>query len=681
MGGEWHWSFSFRKGDKESPGCMRTVLQLFDFHHFHYAPQHHQEHQQKQNQPFHSHPLPLDPPFSEGAEAPRNSLELTGGDVLAGNSAVSEEDDIPIGIPILTAHSSSLEKDSSSETCSMKGSKTPNLVARLMGLELLPDQVCSPKIQSQPSSARLKSHQSRKPLHAQDSNFYEIGSRSLPDTPRISSARRSDVDHRLSLQLNKENVDFEDLSYSPFSSRKGGKKEVKFQHEENQQSPSRYAREIVKQVKENVIRRVGVDITNITANTRFKHSCSSESDALTFSNRKPRRPTKSSSHEISPSKNTHPSSSPRLRLSEAKSKHKEGRDQLKPSLKSQRPSPSPLPSSKMARTSPATSPSPSPSLPPLTSSSSPSAVSKECTKNKSEALPRHTVQCRKASCERFTQRHKKPSGNAEKKIKAIPIQAPPSSKSPQDIQLHWQDVDNTSDALWLRLFQKTQAAPALGLPLQLSCTSSPSYVQPQPAPLLDDPGDISSSRRTTVTVGCAELLYLREILRRTGLRTHTPVSSAAWFSPAHPLHPTLFHHLLSTPAAALLPHPCDRRLLFDLVDEILRDALRPHLSMRPWARPRPAPPKVKAMTGEQLLQLLWAQLRAFPLADCQTLEDIDSLVEKDLEANANANSNSAADWCCWCCWDEVVEAVEREIVDSVVHEEMLRMVWGPLHGD
>jgi len=75
----------------------------------------------------------------------------------------------------------------------------------------------------------------------------------------MSSSRKTDFDHhRLSLQINKENnlggEDFELPRFS-FSKRKIDENSCK--------SPSQYAKQIVKQVKESVVsRKVGQDITN-----------------------------------------------------------------------------------------------------------------------------------------------------------------------------------------------------------------------------------------------------------------------------------------------------------------------------------------------------------------------------------------------------------------------------------
>lgn len=169
---------------------------------------------------------------------------------------------------------------SSSEISPSPGTKTPNLVARLMGLDLLPDQLtyspshCSSSTLGTPnlpqkSQFQYRLYRPQQPPHRSkrssprsctlDHDF--SGTRSLPETPRISSARRSDVEHRLSLQINKENAG-EDPVISRLSSLK--RRELKV--EEENRSPGHYARQIVKQVKESVSRKVGLDITNTVIN-------------------------------------------------------------------------------------------------------------------------------------------------------------------------------------------------------------------------------------------------------------------------------------------------------------------------------------------------------------------------------------------------------------------------------
>lgn len=146
---------------------------------------------------------------------------------------------------------------SSSEICNSPGSKTPNLVARLMGLDLLPDK--TDLNHSLPNLHTMTHHgASRLTSHRLSKKATRLGTRSLPESPRISSARKSDFDiHRLSLQLNKENK-HEDCS----------RLKVMKQEQEENRSPRDYARQIVKQIKERVVTRrvVGMDITNSVKN-------------------------------------------------------------------------------------------------------------------------------------------------------------------------------------------------------------------------------------------------------------------------------------------------------------------------------------------------------------------------------------------------------------------------------
>ena len=155
--------------------------------------------------------------------------------------------------------------DISSELGNSPGTKTPTLVARLMGLDLLPDAQ-SPSFSSGFSTPNpqgnlhLQSYRPRQHIHTKPRNSTDsdiVSYRSLPETPRISAARRSDVEHRLSLQINKENMGIGEqleLPRFPFSKRKFD--------ENSSRSPNSYARQIVKQVKESVSRKVGLDITN-----------------------------------------------------------------------------------------------------------------------------------------------------------------------------------------------------------------------------------------------------------------------------------------------------------------------------------------------------------------------------------------------------------------------------------
>ncbi|KAI5444661.1 hypothetical protein KIW84_013076 [Lathyrus oleraceus] len=259
MGKEWNW---VGKSSKRSViveenhetktttmGCMCAVFQFFDFHHFSNSINHQQQITFKSSS---STILP------KGGEAPRNSLESEDSIISA---SLSKEENFKIpNIQIKTKRSNGgILTDLSSEisTSSTPGTKTPTLVARLMGLDILPNSN-SPSFSSPLSTLNSQGknniiqhlHQIRtKPRNSIDSS----------EITRMPSSRKSDFDqHRLSLQINKEDglgdEDFE-LPRLSFSKRKVD--------ENSSKSSSHYAKQIVKQVKESVVsRKVGQDITN-----------------------------------------------------------------------------------------------------------------------------------------------------------------------------------------------------------------------------------------------------------------------------------------------------------------------------------------------------------------------------------------------------------------------------------
>lgn len=205
---------------------------------------------------------------------------------------------------------------------SSPGAKTPNLVARLMGLDLLPETVGSPSLSS--SSSHRHSYITN-PRHGLKPAG-DGGSVSLPETPRISLARRSDVEQsRLSLQMNREPVVVvEDLEYS--TKKKTGnsrRRDVKAIMQDENRSPggkSYHARNIVQQVKERVSRsrnrnrKVGLDITN-TLKSREQRK---DDNLILLKPTKKTSPsvltTGTEDHDSSNSKQTTPSCSPRIRL-------------------------------------------------------------------------------------------------------------------------------------------------------------------------------------------------------------------------------------------------------------------------------------------------------------------------------------------------------------------------------
>lgn len=162
--------------------------------------------------------------------------------------------------------------------------RTPSLVARLMGLEASAEQLCS----SPPSVERRRTHERvkkmidnatsdqrrrpppppRQPLRSLNCNILlsspqvkvvDVGSRSLPESPRASSVRCHDVDRRLSLQVTSRSMhesnrlyDVNSADYSLPPSPNSWKKDLRRYHDENKSPRSHHhGREmLIKRVKE-----------------------------------------------------------------------------------------------------------------------------------------------------------------------------------------------------------------------------------------------------------------------------------------------------------------------------------------------------------------------------------------------------------------------------------------------
>lgn len=307
--------------------------------------------------------------------------------------------------------------------------RTPGVVARLMGLDVLPEQASSPTTPCQKSppflesleqsqnkkkkskgECRRESGSPRQPLQSINCNVagrYEVGSRSLPDTPRVSSSRSWDSDPRLSLQLNKENTnrDMREFSHlcevsadcslppSPLASMaKSRKKDLGRRQNENKSPRSNhYAREIVKQVKESINSRRGGSSDEIAVRSEQKASCHAD----TWSQIKP------------PMTDPPPSCSPPpVRFLEP-AKSKPAKDIIPRSQQPQRFTPPR---------------SPPPSLP-----SSNSFKAKGDVEPKAVKISPH--KCKKASYERFTGRMKKQHPATETAVRpdALPSPSQPLS--------------------------------------------------------------------------------------------------------------------------------------------------------------------------------------------------------------------------------------------------------------
>ncbi|XVF09753.1 hypothetical protein REPUB_Repub07fG0122900 [Reevesia pubescens] len=730
MGRDWHWgsgaktsstSNSSKRAYERSefaqttPGCISAVFHLFDFHNFQF-PLNHQTGSSGNCSCFKPDSF-LSPETTttsstlKGVEAPRNSLELeeecSGSASLTSTSKEEENLNIPMGIQIKTSGDTRSKvgapsNDTSSEISNSPGTKTPTLVARLMGLDLLPESR-SPSFSST-QNIQAKSHlnhhiQHLKPLqrkvtsHRKSLDGDIMGTRSLPETPRISSARRSDVDHhhRLSLQINKENMSAsEELVISRFSSLK--RKELK--HEDENRSPAHYARQIVKQVKESVSRKVGMDITNTVQNREQAR----EELVSKFKYKKISRALTKAADDLSPGKHSIPSCSPKLRFLESKSK---------PVINSCTKDHIPQPPKSSFSSSPEISIQPLPIRVLPKPKLQPVEEEQDEHHNQQQQPPKATSKCQKGSTEKFGSRLKRPQQTSDiirnkqeepfvrpSTVNRVNIPDKKCRKTPLS-----NDLFNISVPTLLPV--KKDASPqATKIPQkqvldaqrpkrssQLSSCSSQTYNKQEGTHLhvprddnnLDRCNDAAATTTTTssTTSGdeAAEYEYISRILRRTGLDKDTPVSFTAWFSPSHPLDPSIFYYLehfttcsttilsnTNKTKSSQLSHRCNRKLLFRLVDEILIEILKPYFNMKPWVVSTVGH-DFSHMVGSQLIDTLCSKIRRFPRADCRVLEDIDALIDKDLpEMKLQSIMAYEGEG------EGIVNEIEKDILEALVHE-------------
>ncbi|XAR71760.1 hypothetical protein NMG60_11018169 [Bertholletia excelsa] len=461
---------------------------------------------------------------------------------LASNAPTKIEEqivNIPMSIQIRTTVKSKAgtrTDDLSSESGESPAANTPSLVARLMGLDPLPG-ASSPAsaVSSGPNKSNLN------PLKRRDRILLDrdvSGCRSLPETPRISLARRSESDvdrHRFSLQINKENV-YGDLEFSRSSINTSFTKYRRREgrYEDEIRSPGHYARQIVKQVKESVSRKVGLDVTNIIRN-RDNNENRDDDIVLLKSKRSSRGLSRNTDDE------SIPSCSPRLRFLELKSK---------PSVKNPPPPPQPI-------SIPADTPPQSAGAPPKPRS--PAPLQEQTQKNP-------TQKCRKIASERYSRpplkKQEEPFVRSSTANKAS-LSEKKGKRTPLSRELLGISSPKKKDPSC----QATTKLPTK----QVSSSSSNGYER-QPAHTLinveEGRYDDVSDRGATAE---SEFGYVMKILDSTGVDKYSPVSFTRWYSASHPLDPLLFHQLERSYSAARKPVlnlRCNRKLIFQLVNEI-----------------------------------------------------------------------------------------------------------------
>ncbi|XP_040378899.1 verprolin-like [Oryza brachyantha] len=333
----------------------------------------------------------VSPPAGAGAglQAPRNSLDL---------DADHLRRDIQIGVQIEPAFDALARPRPSAPPSEAETPRTPSLVARLMGIDGLPDSPASTDTKPREKKKRVipESISLRQPLRDL--------SRSLPDTPRAStSSVRAPpptwdvVDHpRLSLQVLKENVldratQYMSMPTSPTSLSGGAKKKKTRSRRDAAESRStkeHAVREIVRQARETVTNRKSKK--NAAANGKENESPVHH---------------QSGGKENAPPPTGKPAAGPTTRAPLADQQPHAPRLPLQP-----RPPPPPAPPQQQ-RAKPSRPPPPPPPLDPPPRTSAPTAA----------------VKCKRPDgCERFATRIKKPAP-------PVPAQPAAASSSARDI--------------------------------------------------------------------------------------------------------------------------------------------------------------------------------------------------------------------------------------------------------
>ncbi|KAK6926310.1 DUF3741-associated sequence motif [Dillenia turbinata] len=667
-------------GEKETAsqlGCMSAVFQLFDFHHFPCA-----FHQRPSLQPDPNF-FPDDEPTTslKGVEAPRNSLKsekpLTESASLSSTTTTTtttEEESVnmPLVIRIERRTSSDRKVHDLSPDCSYSpGTKTPNLVARLMGLDLLPENFSPSTSTSDLGTPRLRTHSSNK-AELQSRlcrrsrgrlcvyNDDMIGTRSLPETPRISLSRKSDVDPRLSLQINKDNIGVgEEFELSTL--RMLTKKEFKCSDENR--SPGNYARHIVKQVKENVRRRVvGMDITNTI---KSKERETRNDDQLLVSQKLKRT-------KMGGDQTTH-SCSPRLKFMSSTWSNDNKKEQSSLSPKQPLPTPA-LPvviekQEKLGKNS--------------LKYSKPQPEKKQqrsmqgCEKGKSErfaAKPRKGIPQKTSDSIRNKQEEpfvRPPSTLSDKKGKKKPLSNDLFNISVPTLLSVKKEISSLSSSPYLpqkQYSQESNGQPPKGRRSQISSSTSQTSCyhkktegenmikQQTGMAALSVQEEYGNIRNGRVSIGIEEFQYISGIIEGSGIEKDK--DNPKWFSHSHPLDPSVFHELehyySAASATGQLRFRCNRKLWFSLVDEVLGCILSKKSKY----------PSIKGR-GFRVFDVLCMRIESLRWRKCETLHDIDEMVECDFpEAVFRENEER----------EEIVKEVEREVVDTLVHETVVQVL-------
>lgn len=167
-----------------------------------------------------------------------------------------------------------------------------------------------------------------------------------------------------------------------------------------------------------------------------------------------------------------------------------------------------------------------------------------------------------------------------------------------------------------------------------------------------------------------EFQYIAEIVNKHVTTTNT-ISFKRLFSSTHSLDPSIFNLLeqnsedkdQNIATKNQMGQRWNRKLIFDLVDEVLMEILKPKSSEKKLCFLDGFCDKWTVM---ELTEKVWKRVREFPCVKCEVLDDIDNLIEsEDMEKVIKVEGEDER--------KGLVREIERNILNTLVHETILVM--------
>ena len=76
------------------------------------------------------------------------------------------------------------------------------------------------------------------------------------------------------------------------------------------------------------------------------------------------------------------------------------------------------------------------------------------------------------------------------------------------------------------------------------------------------------------------------------------------------------------------------------------------------------------MDGSHLINILCYKIQSFPSVDCQVLDDIDALIDKDLPESKVQSEMAFEEE-----GEGIVREVEKDILDTLIHETAMSLLF------